>query len=221
MENIVLQAKARTVHGKKVEHLRADKMIPAVVYGAGNNQSITLEYIPFEKAFRKCGESTLVDLTIDSGAPIRVLVHDIQREPLRGKITHVDLYQVRMDQKLTLDIPLKFIGEARAVKELGGILVKQLDEIQVRCLPSDLIHEIEVDLAVIATFDDVIRLADVTLPRGVELMEDAQAIVVQVTPPVSDAELAALELKPSADVSTIEVVGKGKKEEQSTEGKTE
>lgn len=219
MENIVIQAKLRSELGKKVEALRAQKMIPAVVYGAGQNQSITLEYIPFEKAYRMSGESTLVDLVIDSAKPVKVLVHEIQREPLRGRITHVDLYQVKMDQKLTVNISLKFVGESKAVKESGGILVKQLDEVEVRCLPGDLVHEIEVDLSKLATFDDVIRFADITLPKGVELMEDGQTIVAMATPPVSEAELAAMEQQQTADVSTIEVVGKGKKEEAAAEEK--
>src|SRR3990167_730975 len=113
MESIVLQAKTRTILGKKVASLRNQKMIPGVVYGAGDNQAITLEYISFEKAFRQSGESTLVDLVVNDAKPVKVLVHEVQREPLRSKITHVDLYQVKMDQKLTLNIPLKFTGEAR------------------------------------------------------------------------------------------------------------
>ncbi len=213
MENIVIQAKTRSELGKKVAVLRAKKMIPAVVYGAGTNQALTLEYVPFEKAFRQSGESTLVDLVIDAGKPVKVLVHEVQREPIRSRITHVDLYQVKMDQKLTVNIALKFVGESKAVKEMGGILVKQLDEVEVRCLPGDLVHEIEVDLSSLCSFDDVIRFADITLPKGIELMEDTQTIVAMATAPVSEAELAALEQQQTADVSTIEVVGKAKKEE--------
>ena len=125
MEPIALQAKTRTILGKKVASLRNQKMIPAVVYGAKDNQAITLEYIPFERAFRQSGESTLVDLVVNDAKPVKVLVHEVQREPLRGKITHVDLYQVKMDQKLTLNIPLKFTGEARAVKELRRLFIQQ------------------------------------------------------------------------------------------------
>jgi len=221
MESIVLQAKTRTILGKKVASLRNQKMIPGVVYGAGDNQAITLEYISFEKAFRQSGESTLVDLVVNDAKPVKVLVHEVQREPLRSKITHVDLYQVKMDQKLTLNIPLKFTGEARAVKELGGILVKQLDEVEVRCLPADLMHEIEVDLSTLGTFEDVIRFADIALPKGIELMEDSQSIIALVMPPVSEAELAAMEQQQTADVSTVEVIGKAKKEEGESKDATE
>lgn len=209
-----MQAKVRSVVGKKVAALRNQKMIPAVVYGAGENQSITLDYVPFEKAFRLSGESTLVDLVIDMAKPVKVLVHDVQYEPIRSRITHVDFYQVKMDQKLTVNIALKFVGESRAVKELGGIFVKQLDEMEVRCLPGDLVHEIEVDISCLKLFDDVIRFADITLPKGIELLEDGRTIVAMATSPVSEAELAALEQVQATDVSTIEVVGKGKKDEE-------
>lgn len=213
METVVLKAQKRALFRKKIGQLREQKMIPAVVYGAGENQPITIEYVPFEKAYRQSGESTLIDLVIDAEAPIKVLVHDIQREPLRSRITHVDLYRVKMDQKLTLNIPLKFIGEPKAVKELGGILVKQLNEVQVRCLPVDLVHEIEVDLSLLATFDDTIRLEHVRLPKGIELLGDTKMIIALCTPPVSEAELAAMEQKPASDISAVEVVGKGKKED--------
>lgn len=213
METIVIQAQKRNVLGKKTAQLRVQKLIPAVVYGAGENQAITLEYVPFEKAYRQTGESTLIDLVIESDKPVKVLVHDIQRDPIRSRITHVDLYQVKMDQKLTLNIPLKFIGEPKAVKELGGILIKQLDEVEVSCLPADLVHEIEVDLSSLATFDDTIKLEHLKIPKGIELIGNATAIIALCMPPVSEAELAAMEQKPAGDVSAVEVVGKGKKEE--------
>ena len=99
--------------------------------------------------------------------------------------------------------------------------MKQLDEIEVRCLPADLAHEIEVDLSTLGTFDDVIRFADITLPKGIELMEDSQSIIALVMPPVSEAELAAMEQQQTADVSTVEVIGKAKKEEVESKVATE
>ncbi len=219
METIVLNATTRTVYGKAVESLRKQKRIPAVIYGAGTNQSISVEYVPFEKAFRSCGEATLIDLTVDAGKPIKVLIHEVQREPIRSKFLHIDFYQVNMDKKLTVNIPIVFVGEARAVKELGGIFVKQINEVEVRCLPSDLVSEIRVDISSLATFDDVLRFSDIQLSKGIELLDDSSTIIASVMPPVSEAELAAMEQQQTADVSKIEVVGKGKKEESAEEDK--
>lgn len=221
METIVLNATTRSIRGKAVESLRKQKKIPAIIYGAGTNTSITLEYVPFEKAFRSCGESTLIDLVIDSEKPVKVLVHDVQREPVRSKLLHIDFYQVNMDKKLIVNIPLVFIGEARAVKELGGIFVKQVDEVEVRCLPGDLVSELRIDMSRLTTFDDVLRFSDVELPKGIELLHDTTMIIASVMTPVSEAELAAMEQQSEADVSKIEVVGKGKKDEAATAVKGE
>ncbi|MEK7648856.1 MAG: 50S ribosomal protein L25 [Patescibacteria group bacterium] len=213
MEPIALKATVRTVQGKAVEKLRKQKLIPAVIYGAGSNQSVAVEYIPFEKAYRSCGESTLLDLAVDSATPIKVLVHEVQLEPIRGKYLHIDFYQVNMDKKLIVHIPLVFMNDARAVKELGGIFVKQIDEVEVKCLPGDLVSEIRVDISPLATFEDVLRVADIQLPKGIEILNEGNGIIASVMPPVSEAELAAMEQQQATDVSKIEVVGKAKKEE--------
>ncbi len=99
------------------------------------------------------------------------------------------------------------------MKELGGIFVKNMDEVEVRCLPGDLVHEITVDLAKLATFEDAITLKDLIVSKGIEILGDLETIVATVTSPISEAELKALDQAPIENVDQVAIVDeKGKKE---------
>lgn len=207
-----LTAQPRHVLGKQVRSLRHQGTVPAVIYGHGTAAtSVAIDRAAFEKAYRQVGESTLLDLTIEGGSTVKVLVQEVQIHPTSGVVQHVDFHQIRMDEKLEVDIPLKFVGEAPAVKEFGGILVKNIDHVKVECLPQDLVHEIEVPLAALAELNQSLQLKNLTIPKGLKLLSNADEIVATVTPPRSDAELAALkETTTKEDVTKVEKV-EGKK----------
>ncbi len=210
-----LQATPRTVTGKKVSELRKNGEIPAVMYGKGlDAKPLTISYSVFERAYRQAGESSLLDLVIDNEAPVKVLVQEVQHDALTQRITHADFYQVRMTEKLTANIPLNFIGEAKAVKEMGGTLVRNISEIEVRCLPDALVHEIDVDISSLSSFEALIRVSDLNLPAGMEVLIDATRIIANVASPISEEELKALDEKPVEDVSNVAVEEKGKKEKE-------
>lgn len=214
MESFALEAQLRDITGKKVSSLREKGLIPSVLYGHNvASKMISVPALPFAKVFQKAGESTLIDLTIGAEPAVKVLVYDMQKNPLTDTYTHIDFYQVDMTEKLTTEIPLKFIGESRAMKELGGILVKSVQELNVRCLPGDLIHEIEVNIGSLQTFDDVIKISDIVLPPGIEVLDHAADVVATVTPPLSEEELKKLEEKPVEDVSAVAKVETKKKED--------
>jgi large subunit ribosomal protein L25 len=109
---------------------------------------------------------------------------------------HADFYQVRMTEKLETEIPLRFVGESPAVKDLEGNLITEKDALEIRCLPADLVPEFEVDLSLLKTFDDVIKVADVRVPKTIEVLHDADEVIALVTAPRSDEELEA-ELAPT------------------------
>ena len=166
-----LKAKTRKELGKKVQALRAQGSVPAVIYGHGQtNQNLEFNYIEFEKVLKEAGESTIIDLSIDGGAPIKTIISEVQFEPVKGRITHADLHQINMKEKMHATIPLTFTGESRAVKEDAGVLVHNVSELEVHCLPTDLIHEIVVDITPLNTFDDVITLADLKIPATLEVL---------------------------------------------------
>lgn len=221
MQSVKLEVQKREIVGKKVASVRALGLIPAVVYGHGAaSKQISVPYNIFEKVYRQAGESTLIDLVIDSRSTVTTLIQEVQKDPVTDRFIHVDFYEVTMTEKLNANVSLKFTGVAPAVKELGGTLVKNITEVEVRCLPGDLIHEIEVPLGSLATFEETITIADLTRPSGVEILGTKDTIVVTVAPPISEEELKKLDEKPvEADVSTIAKVETKKKEEAVDEKK--
>lgn len=192
-----LVAKTRTIFGKSNKCLREKGSIPAVVYGHKvKNQNLELEYMKFEKIFEKAGESSLIDLKVDEAPPIKVLVQDIERDPVSQNIIHVDFHQVREDEEITAAVEINFIGEAPAEKEQGGVLVKNLDAVEIQCLPKDLIHQIDVDLSRLRAIGDSIYVKDLKVPVAVKVLQRKDEPVVSVIEPRSQKELEELEEKP-------------------------
>ncbi len=212
-----LAALLRAETGKKAADVRDVGRIPAVVYGGeGDNQNISVAYNECEKLYREAGESSLVDLSIDGGASVKTLIHEVQHSPTTNRITHVDFFRVTMTEKLTTTIPFEFIGESKAVKELAAVLVKNIAEVDVRCFPQDLVSEITVDLSQLKNLEDAITIHDIILPSGIEILhhEDDDVVVI-ATPPMSEAELAKLEAEDAVKPAEVPVVeDKGKKEEE-------
>ncbi len=185
----------------KNEKLSAD-MIPAVIYGKGvENKSLKVKKVELEKAFAKAGESNLISLDFGAGA-VKVLVKEIQRDVLKNVFTHVDFYQVNMKEKITAEIPFHFVGEAKAIKELGGVLIKDMAHLEVECLPGDLVDHIDIDISVLKTFDDAIRINDLVLPKGISAVSHTNEMVAAVREPKAEVEPeptpAAAEAAPAA-----------------------
>lgn len=190
-----VEAEVRTLTGKQVKTLRSEGLVPAVLYGHKQESiSLTIPGHDFAKTYRDAGSSSLLDLTVKGEKSARkVLVHDIQIDPLTAKIQHVDFYLVNMKEKLQTEIPLEFVGTAPAVDSEGGTLITVRSEVNVECLPQDLVHSIEVDISSLATFDDVIRIKDIKIPAGIEVLDEEDEVVVSVTEPRSEEEMAALD----------------------------
>lgn len=213
METKILKARVREAT-QKPNALRRDGFIPAVVYGKSSEpKAIVLPVNSFEKIYREVGETTLIDLQIGDET-VKVLIQDTQRNPLSMKISHADFRQIDMKEKLEADIPLNFIGESKVVKEFAGILNKSMDTIAVKCLPDALVSEINVNLAKLEKFGDVIRAGDINLLEGMELMADPKLVIMTVSEPRSEKEMEGLSKAVEADVSKVEVVGAKKEEEE-------
>ncbi len=212
MEALKLEAKTRVIKGKQVKQLRTVGQIPAVVYGHGiASQDISLDLRAFEKVLRQAGESSLIDLAVGDAAVVKVLVHDVQHDPLRSTIIHADLRQVNMKEKLEANVTLKFVGEAPAVKALGAILLRNMDTVTVRCLPQYLVHEIEVDLSNLKNLDDQITIGSLVLPEGMEFVNGPEEVIAIAQTPISEEELAALDTKSEGDVTAVKAANEEKK----------
>ncbi len=194
--------------------------IPVVLYGGGGeNVSLWVDRIAFEKVLDKAGESTLIELTYEKGEKEkndRILIQELQYSPLGGEIIHADLLRVRMDEEIETDVELEFVGESKAVKELGGTFLKNIDSISIKCFPGDLLSKVEVDISSIETFDDYIRVKDLKLSSKIEIQTDPETIIASVSAPRTQEELESLNVEVEADITKIE--GMEKKEEVTTEG---
>ena len=218
MEKINLKVTLRGEENLKQE--REKGMIPAVLYGQKKeNKSLWLEELAFGKVFEKAGENTVVVLDLEGGAKDNVLICDYQIDPLSGKFRHVDFLRIIMKEDVETNVPLVFVGEAPAVKEKGGILIKVLDEVEVKCLPGNIPQEFEVDLTKLVNFEDVIAISDLAIPEGVEILDDPETVIASVSEPRSEEELAELNEKVEEDVSKVSEVKEKTEEESAPENK--
>ena len=210
---ITLEGKVRT---DKPSKTRQEGFIPGVLYGHGFEAvSIAVPYQPFIKVFRNAGQSSVITLDLGDGQSHSVIVRDIQQHPTKNTVTHVDLYQVRMDEEIEARVPLTFEGVASAVKDLGGVLVKNIDELLINALPANLPHDIVVDISVLDNFEKVIHVKDIALPKGVEALHEDDEVVALVQAPRSEQELDSLSTEIKEDVESVEGV---KKPEAPAEG---
>lgn len=207
-----LSAKPRTSLGKRSKDELAAMRVPAVMYGAGvDAQSISVPRSEFIKVYRQAGYSSLVDVTVEGAGSVKAVIKEVQFDPLTVEPRHIDFHQVRMDEEMEAMIPLVFIGESAAVKVDAGTLIKSLDEIEVRCLPADLPHEIQVDLAALKTFEDSIAVGDLKAPKGVTFITTPDVTIATVARPLTEDELKKLEESTVGDVSQIKTEAEEKK----------
>ncbi len=212
MDTLTLNAKTREATGNQVGALRREGMVPAVVYGHGvDNVNVSLDARELDKVYSEIGESALVDLVVDGKKPIKVLIQAVQYQPIRHEIIHADLRAVKMDEAIEASIELEFVGESPAVKAHGAIFVRNMDSIDVKCLPGDLVQSIEVDLGALKEIGDTITVSDLTPPPGVEfLAEPDEAIAVANEPAEEEVETGA----PEEDVAAVKVAGEEEKKEE-------
>jgi large subunit ribosomal protein L25 len=220
MVKVSLKVNKREITGKKVKTLRDKNQIPLVLYGHGfKAENLDAAKNAFVNAYQKAGSSNLVDLEIDKQNPVKILIQDVQTDPISDEIIHADLYRVRKDRKLRTQIPLHFTGKSRAVEDKEGNLITHKDSIEVEVLPDDLIDEIKVDISPLKTFEETIKISDLDIPQGIEVLDEKEDIVANVTPPRSEEELEALEEEVEEDVDAVEVEKEKKAEgEEAVEG---
>ena len=216
---ISLSVKKREVLGKKVETLRKEGLIPAVLYGPGSD-SVVLSVVKkeFDAAYKEVGESSLLSLGVGTkNTP--VLIRGVQRHPLSGDPIHVDFYQPRLDVKIKIMVPLRLEGEAPAVKDFEGTLIQNMHEVEVSSLPQDLPSEIIVRVSALKTLEDRILVENLQVDSKVEVVAEKDWIVAQVVPVENvEEELAKPVEDEAAAVEAVERVEE-KKEEGAEESK--
>src|SRR5207245_10995073 len=176
-----LKASARQPLGKRSRRMLREGKLPAIVYGHNTEATpITLDRLEFQKVFVKSGRTHLVDLVLDGGRTAKVLVTEIQTHPRRLGPIHVDFYQVNLQEKIEVEVPIRLTGESAAVKRGDADILQPLHSIHVECLPSDIPEAFEVDLTPLAELEAGLRGSEITVPKGVTVMDDADELVVKI-----------------------------------------
>lgn len=215
-ETLELTAKPRTVIGKQVNALRRSGWIPATLYGKHRAAAATLQIE--ERALRlmlsRAGNTRLVRVTLDGGETRLAILREIQREPISHRYVHVDLQEVSMTEKMTTDIPIVLVGTSPAVTRGEALLLHGIEEISVRMLASDLISEVKVDVSILNSLDDAIHVRDLKLGDQIEILTPVEEMLAKL---VAVKEEKIEEAVPAPTTGEVEVIGKGKKEEEGAE----
>jgi large subunit ribosomal protein L25 len=190
MEAPVLRASRRTRSGKGVARkIRAAGMIPAVLYGGGENIPLSLQPQELLKILTS-GENTIFQLEIDgdAGEDRKAIVRDLQRDPLKETLLHADLYRISMDVEITVAVPIVLQGMSREVSDVGGVINQLLDEVEIQCLPSLIPHELTIDVSHLGV-GEVLHVRDLPVPQGIQVLVAPDEVVASVS--VRGEELAA------------------------------
>ncbi|OGN04900.1 MAG: hypothetical protein A2746_02230 [Candidatus Yanofskybacteria bacterium RIFCSPHIGHO2_01_FULL_44_22] len=216
-QKIELSAEKREVSGSAVKKLRRDGYLPAVLYGKGQ-ESLPLQVMAadFKKIFKLAGESTLIYVNVGSQS-YPTIIHDVAQDPVSDEIIHADFYKVRLDEKIKAMIPVIFEGESPAVKDSGGILVRNINELEAEGLPQNLPHQITIDIAALKDIGAQVLVKDIVLENDIRLTAAGDEIVAVVKEPISEEELQKALEQPAGSVEDVEVIKKEKEEEVSAE----
>jgi large subunit ribosomal protein L25 len=211
-----LQLKAKTRAIDNNQALRRSGTVPGILYGPGiDNQAIEVDEKIFSKLYKEVGQTSLINLVIDgSEKEHTVLIREVQTDPLRNGTLHIDFFQVDMNKSIRTNVPLVFVGESSAVKDMGGVFIRSHDTVDLEALPKDLPHDIQVDISTLDDFDKIIHIKDLNLPEGVELHHEPDDVIALVQAPRTEEELEKLTEETEEDVEGVE----GVKDEEAEEG---
>jgi large subunit ribosomal protein L25 len=184
-----LAAEHREVTGKKVNRLRNEGKLPAVVYGHGvDSTNVTVDAHEFELLRKHTGPNALVDLSVAGEKAQPVLINQVQIHPVHRRPLHADLFLVRMTEELTVDVPLIANGVSHAVDQLGGTVLHPTETVRVRALPDHLPQSIEYSIESLIDFDIALHVRDLAIPSDVTLLTDPDEIIAKVQAPRVEVE---------------------------------
>jgi large subunit ribosomal protein L25 len=216
-QTVALSATARAKTGKgAARQARFQKQVPAVIYGHGREtQPLSVDALSLEKALTGIEpESTLIDLTVD-GKKSRALIREIQRHPLRPDIIHVDFYEIKADEKITLKVPVHLVGTADGVRNAGGVLDQVTREIEIEVLPEHIPDRVELDVSALK-IGDSLHASNLSIPNAV-ILAPADLTIAVVVPPRAE-EVAAPAAEGAAEVAEPELIRKVREGEEGEEG---
>jgi large subunit ribosomal protein L25 len=221
MEQFELTAAPRQVIGKQVKALRRAGQVPAILYGLNMEPvPLQLETKSLNRVLSHVGQSRLIKLSVQGQRePHMALARAIHREPITGSLYHVDFMAVSMTEKIKVQVPVLLIGESPAVQRGEGVLVHAINNVEVECLPGDLMDAIRVDVSTLDKVDAQIAVKDLKVSAGIEILAGPDEMVVRVTP-VREEKVEEVVPVAAEAAAEVEVIEKGKKEEEMPEEET-
>jgi len=157
--------------------------LPAIVYGHNTEATpVTLDRIEFQKVFVKSGRTHLVDLVLDGSRTEKVLIREIQTHPRRQGPIHVDFYQVNLQEKIEVEVPVHVVGESAPVKQGDGDVLQPMHSIRVECLPTEIPEDFEVDITSLDEIGAELRVSAIKVRAGVTVLDDPEELVVKIVP---------------------------------------
>jgi large subunit ribosomal protein L25 len=219
-QQATLKAESRTGAGKgPARSIRREGKIPAVIYGHNRpSEALAVDKATFQKLLTGISAaSTILDVTVDGRAPVKALIREIQRNPLRNtEVLHLDLYEVRADEKITLEVPVHLIGTADGVRNFGGVLDQVLHRLQIRVFPADIPTSIDLDVTNLAIGKSLF-VRDVKVDK-VEIMHDGNLPICSVVAPRAEEVVAPVAAEAPAEPELIRKP-KAEEEGEATEAK--
>jgi large subunit ribosomal protein L25 len=210
--DIALEARPRSERGKNaIRRLRARGLVPVTVYGGGQESvSTTIVKREFTALMRAHGRNMIISLNVDGNfTPVKIA--EMQLDPVRGSLIHMDLLRISLTEKSKFEVPVRVVGESDGVKNFGGIVDQPKHSLEVRCLPTDVPESIEVDITNLGVGDNL-KVADLKLDEKIEVLADSETVIVTIVPPrVEVEEPEAVEEEGGAEP---EVIRKGKADEE-------
>lgn len=222
-----LSVQPRTVVGRRVKQLRRTGMIPANVFGKhAESANVQVSVKDFTRAYAEVGESTLLYLTVEGEKEARpVLVREVTFHPVTSEVLHIDFNQVSLKEKVTAPVKIELVGEAPAEKEKLGILVQQLDEVELEALPTEMPENLEISIDKLAAVDDAIKVSDLPIDTSkITIKTDPETIIVKIEPlPAEEPVEAPAEEgeTPEGEAGAAEETAEASEEKPEAEEKTE
>jgi large subunit ribosomal protein L25 len=225
MDKIELKVANREILGKKVKHLRRQGITPVHVFGHGiGSLALQCDARELERVLSQAGQTRLINLKLaKEKKPRTVVVREFDRDWRNGVLVHVDFYQVKMEEKIRLEIPVVLLGEAPALKSKTNMLDHELGTFTVECLPAKIPDSIEVDISSLTELDQAIRVKDITLDKDITVLNNPDLVVAKISlRPVEKVEEKVVEevVEAEAKAEVAEEAGEASKEAASDEKKS-
>jgi len=208
VDKIALKVTSREILGKKVKHLRRQGITPVHLFGHGiESLALQCNNVELERVLAQAGQTGLISLKLGrEKEPRNVVVREFVRDWRRGQLLHVDFYQVKMEEKIKLEVPVVLVGEAPALKSKDNMLEHELEDLTVECLPAKIPGNLEVDISSFTEPGQAIRVKDIVIDKDVTILNDPELVVVKISfRPVEKVEEEVVEVAEEAAEAEEEV----------------